>query len=210
MTPIKIHLTLNGIKTSAGNTIESCLSAALRDARKFTGRQSTTGLPDSEEKLGYLGSWGGAICYMTILEQIGKCYRPSSKTIIVTDSPIQKALSYFTSLRDDEINAIIALRNAFFHDFGLHNRNSNFPSRQHVFLVTNHPTDPVVKLPKNLWDGAMNSRNPENTTTINLKALGDIVEDIYKELLSLDSKNQLELDLPGGEPELFDRFTITY
>jgi hypothetical protein len=210
MNSIKTHLTINGVKTTDGHTIESYLSAALKDARKFTGRLSETGFPNPNNTFRDLGSWGGAMCYMTILEQIGKCYRPKSKKKVNTDSPIETALTYFSSLNNDEINAVVALRNAFFHDFGLHNKNNSNPKRQHVFTVTNHPTDPVVRLPKIQWDGLMNTRKAENTTTINLKALGDLVEGIYKDLISLELNNKLELELTGGEPELFDRYMITY
>jgi hypothetical protein len=198
MTAIQIHLTLEGYKTSTGQTIESCLTKALREARHITGRNKSTGLPDPENTFGDLGNWSGAMCYMTILDQIGKCYRPKSKTKCTRGSPIVIALTYFSSLSSDEISAIYALRCAFFHDFSLYNKHDN-PKLQHTFAVENHPTNPVVILPKSNWDGKMSSRTSDNNTHVNLRKFGDLVEEIYENLISLETKTELILELPGGD-----------
>jgi len=209
MTPIQIHLKLEGYKSESGLITESCLTAALRDARYITGRNKKTGLPDQNNTCGYLGNWSGAMCYITILDQIGKCYRPKSKPKETRGTSIELTLKYFTSLSDDEISAVYALRNAFFHDFSLYNYNSN-PKLKHTFTVDNHLTNKVVKLPKIPWDGKMTSRTTENNTYINLKTLGDLVEEIYKSLLELESKKELILELPGGETELINRYTFSH
>lgn len=210
MTAIQIHLFLEGYETSEGKRIDSCLSAAFHEARHITGRNKLTGALDPENQWGYLGSWSGAMCYMTILDQIGKCYRSISKPQITNCSPIEKALVYFSSLIDTEISAIYALRNAFFHDFSLYNRNNSNPNLQHTFTVDNHPTKPIVRLPKTNWDGQMSSRNPDNNTYVNLKTLGDLVENIYRDLVLLESRSELVLELDGGEEELLNRYTFTY
>jgi hypothetical protein len=207
---IQIHLRLESMKTPSGQIIESCLTAALREARNITGREISTGEPILSNQNRQLGSWAGAMCYLTILDQIGKCYRPNTKPFIRNCSAIIKALINFTSLLEAETNAIYALRNAFFHDFSLYNRNSVDPKMQHCFTVDNHPTNSVVVLPVNKWDGLMPSRNAENNTYINLKALGDLVESIYSDLLRLHSVGSLLLDLPGGESELLDRYTFVH
>jgi hypothetical protein len=210
MTPIQIHLKLEGYKLPTGEIVESCLTAAIREARLMSGRNKSTGLPDPENKFGYLGHWSGAMCYITILDQIGKCYRPKTKKEIMGLQAIERTLSYFTSLTSDEIKAIYALRNAFFHDFSLYNRNSLDGKLQHTFTVDNHPTNKVVKLPLKTWDGQMCSRNSENNTYINLKTLGDLVEEIYQKLILLESNNELALELVGGETELTDRYTFIH
>lgn len=207
MTPIQIHLKLEGYKLPTGLIAESCLTAAIREARLMTGRNKSTGLPDPENKFGYLGHWSGAMCYITILDQIGKCYRPKTKQV-AKGSAIEKTLTYFTSLTGDEISAIYALRNAFFHDFSLYNYNSSNQKLQHYFTVDNHATNKVVKLPVKPWDGQMNTRTADNNTYINLKTLGDLVEVIYQKLILHESNNNLELELSGGETELTNRYTF--
>jgi hypothetical protein len=200
---IKDHLSLNSCKNEAGIVSESSLVHALRNIRLITGRNEETGLASSD---GYLGNWIGAMGYLSVLDQIGKCYRPITKNkLIHTRKPsINKALDYFTTLSDDEINAIYALRNAFLHDFSLLNKDNtkNF----HHFAVNADNSTSVVILPSTKWDGNINSRNAANRTIINLQALGDLVENIYEQLLRLDSSNQLSLDLNGGEAELKARY----
>lgn len=208
MTTIQIHLNLQGHQTSSGEIIESCLTSALRDARKISGQNATSGQPDTADQCGHLGIWAGAMCYMTILDQIGKCYRPTAKTQIHNGPAIQKALKYFTGLTDAEINAVYALRNAFFHDFSLNNRNGADPSLQHIFTVDTHPPNPFVVLPVAQWDGLMTSRTAATTTYINLNALGDLPEKIYQDLLTLEAARNLSLDLPNGNSELLDRYTF--
>jgi hypothetical protein len=208
---IQFHLALIEIKIPTGQTVKSCLIAALQEARYITGRNAQTGLPDDTIQHGYLGRWTGAMCYMTMLDQIGTCYKPKNQTRLSSGSTIIKALKYFTNkLSDDEIDAIYALRNAFFHDFSLYNHNPSKPKLQHIFTVGNHPTEKVVKLPQRQWDGKMSSRAVDNNTFINLKTLGDLVEEIYWTLLDIDSKDELEIELQGGPDELVNRYTMVY
>jgi hypothetical protein len=208
MTKIDVHLALTDFMPSPGITVVSCLAAALREARKITGRNVNSGIPDSNQTCGYLGSWSGAMCYMTILDQVGKCYRPKSSSQLNGISSIQKALTYFTILTTIDINALYALRNAFFHDFSLYNRNAKDPTLQHNFQVENHPTNPVVRVPVSKWDGKMSSRTASNITYINLKAFGDLVEGVYSKLVLLNSSGDLSLELVGGGQELIDTYTF--
>jgi hypothetical protein len=78
----------------------------------------------------------------------------------------------------------------------------------HQFIVDNHPTNPVVVLPKINWDGELNNRNDENVTYVNLQALGDLVESIYNKLLTMAKENNLEIQLDGKEDELVSRYLV--
>jgi hypothetical protein len=204
---IKNHLTLINVKAEDGFIHYSTLCGALRDARTMTGRNIETGTKDDSNKCGYLGSWLGAMGYITILDQIGKCYRPSKKEPLEKNMPgIKKVLNYYSELTEPEINAIYALRNAFFHDFSLFNNDrSNYI---HQFIVDNHSTNPVVILPMTNWDGKIDNINKDNATYINLQALGDLVESIYKKLLELSKINALEIELEEKEDELAIRYLV--
>ncbi len=208
---IKNHLNLNSETDSNGLVTESSLGHALRNIRLITGRNQDTGIALPH---GYLGNWIGAIGYLTILDQIGKCYRPLSKSKITPANmpSIQKALVYFTNLIEDERIAIYALRNAFHHDFSLLNRDEQKKRAKYIhhFIVDATPTSPLIKIPTTKWDGKIENLNQENHTYVNLQAFGDLVEKIYKTLLELESKNELSLELDGGESELQARYLFCH
>lgn len=210
LSPIGIHLTLKNHIDKEGKTRQSCLTAALTQARSLTGRNLDTGIPNSIDSP-ELGNWAGAMCYTIILDQIGTCYIPKSIVDVLKNTPsIKKALHYFTELPEMDINAIYALRCAFFHDFGLVNINANKPELQHLFSVYNHPSSSVVIHPKEKWDGDLYKDKTGKSTSINLKMLGDWVEVVYTKLLLLHKFNELNIVLAGGEVELLTRYTFMH
>ena len=203
---IKMHLSLF-TQADKNMTLFSGFIAALRDARKFTARDQETGQKISGQSFGDLGSWLGAIGYIVLLDQIGSCFKPISAAT-VSENTITKALKYFSTLPEKEIDAIYALRCAFAHDYSLYNINRSKPSLTHHFKVHQSPTFPLVKLPQQQWDGDYTNMNDRNKTTINLEALGDLVETICAQLFALASQNDLEVTLIGGTDELLQRYSF--
>lgn len=211
---ITAHLTTNYIEQN-GLTYFSGLCGGLMDARKMSGRHIDTGekFPDHVQCSdndsgpcfkGHLGSWLGTMGYMALLDQIGKCYKPKSKTRIPENTAaIKKCLKYFSNLSDAEINSIYALRNAFFHDYSIFNK---YNQNNQFFLLYHHPNEPIVKLPIQDWDGDYNNVYPESQTTVNLEAIGDLVESIYKKIRELAAKHELDIELSGGHEELIKRY----
>ncbi len=211
---IKAHLTTNYVNQN-GMTFFSGLCGGLKDARKMSGRHMDTGDKFLDNTKcsnddngpcfkGHLGSWLGTMGYMALLDQIGKCYKPKSKTKLTGNaSAIKKCLKYFTTLSDDEIDIIYALRNAFFHDYSIFNK---YNGNNKFFLLGHHPTAPIVQAPTEIWDGNYNNVKPESQTWTNLEAIGDLVEKIYQDLLQLASTNQLDIELAGGHEELLMRY----
>ena len=183
----------------------SSFVAALRDARLATNRNVDTGekLPEQSH-----GSWLGAIGYVALLDQIGKCFKPKDDTKGKPDrgdNPIARALHRFTSLPDDEIGALCALRCAFAHDYSLYNINPGKPKLTHRFRVSARST-PVVRLPKVRWDGDYAKCTPDNETNIGLEAFGDLVEGVCRKILDLPAGEQLKIVLKGGSDELVNRY----
>ncbi|MDP3442663.1 MAG: hypothetical protein Q8T08_07335 [Ignavibacteria bacterium] len=211
---IKIHLTTNYISKN-GLTDFSGLCGGLKDARKMSGRHMDTGEKFLQNSIsciddngpyfrGHLGSWLGTMGYMTLLDQIGKCYKPKGKSKINENiSAIKKCLKYFTRLGDEEIDTIYALRNAFFHDYSIFNK---YNGKNTIFHLFHSPIEPLLKAPKEKWDGDYNNVKPECVTWANLEAICDLVEKIYEELQQLASNNQLEIELDGGHKELLRRY----
>jgi len=174
----------------------------------MTGRNIETGAKDNTNIFGHLGSWLGTIGYLSLLDQIGGCFKKvNGPTIDLNKSGIIKALKNFSSLNDNEIYAIYALRNSFAHDYSLQNVDVR-ACYQHQFTVDNSSTAPAIILPQEKWDGSMYSRNSKNVTYINLQALGDIVEQVVSELLDLNERNEVEIILKEGKIELLGKYSF--
>jgi hypothetical protein len=179
---------------------------ALRDAREATGRDVNSGekLDGRKERR---GCWLGALGYMALLDQIGKCFKPRSKERI-KDRPIIQGLRHFTALSTDESGAIYALRCGFAHDYSLVNDRTK-PELTHHFFVYANGLGPVVTLPKERWSGDSSQRTLENRTCVNLEAFGDLVEGVYAVMRDLLDKGELEIILSDGSDELLWRYHFT-
>ncbi|NCT75066.1 MAG: hypothetical protein GXC78_11080 [Chitinophagaceae bacterium] len=204
---ISTHLT--NLSQGLSITYFSGFVAALRDARKFTKRNQDNGQKLTDDSCGDHGSWLGAIGYLSLLDQIGKCFKPRTIATINNENSISKALKYFaTHIPDAEVDAIYALRNAFAHDYSLYNINANRISYTHHFTVIQSPVHPLITLPQTQWDGNIANRTQNNLTVVNLEALGDTVEQVCSRLLQLTSNNDLEVTLAGGSDELIQRYSF--
>lgn len=204
---INFHLTNSYIESSP-LTFFSGFCGALKDARKMTGRNIETGAKDGTNQFGHLGSWLGTIGYLSLLDQIGGCFKRVGGPVVEENkSGIIKALKYFSNLDDNQIDAIYALRNSFAHDFSLQNVGKR-AGLTHHFVVGNSPIESLIILPSNPWDGILESKSKKNLTKINLQALGDEVEKLVKNLIQLNSKNQVEIILEKGKEELIARYSF--
>ena len=172
-----------------GVTIEckSALMAALIDARKVTGRDLNTGKIINIEET---GCWAGTLAYMSLIDHIGTVFKKSTFEIQNENSFID-ALKNFSDLKEEDINALYALRCSFVHNYFLYNIHPrNKPQLTHLFNVT-RGQGPVVALPFLSWNGNVLDRN--NITTVNLEAFGNLSEDIYKHLQNLLKDGQLTI-----------------
>jgi len=184
------HLNLKGHRKD--NLVwESSLVIALRDARKSSGRNEETGIVETNQTCGYSGCWLGAIGYLTVLDLIGKTYKPKeSLPLTKTNSHIDSALQYFGNVTYENACAIYALRCSLMHDYNLINLGKSKPELNHVFTVD--VAGPLVSLRTCNAPAIFELPISINSiTTINLRALGDKVEEIYKELIYLNSVQKL-------------------
>lgn len=193
----------------------STLVVGLRDCRGNT-KRNIDGVYD-ETKTGDTGNWLGCIGYFTILDQIGSCFKrldiPSPNS---NHNKIYFAIKEFGyDLIDDnerQLFALIALRNAFTHDFNLLNKPNN-PDRnhleQHKFVVTDDKDSWVVRLPEELWDGNIEGKDFSNTldaTYVNLFGFGILVETIYSRLCKFHEENNLGIKM--STKELLNKYTF--
>lgn len=189
----------------------------MRDARRITGRNSKTG----EKENGFLtsdkevlnpNSHIGLINYLLILDMIGIIFKENGAK--PEGGKIFCALSSFSSLPKPEIHAIVALRNSLAHNYGLVNlpRKSEkfYEERKHKFILDNTEQASLVCFPQVPWDGQFSTKTEDQSTTVGTIALMDIVEDVYRTLLSKLEKGTATLNLAGSIDELNSRFTILY
>jgi hypothetical protein len=129
---------------------------------------------------------------------------------VVVDPPFIHALRCFSDLPSDETEALYAVRCALAHDYSLF---SNPPKgsalRRHVFTYTAHAGGPVVQLRKKQWNGVYSPvPSLEETTTVNLRGVGDLVEGVVTTLRSLHRSGELVLRIKVEE--LSVRFGMFY
>ncbi|WP_328448775.1 MULTISPECIES: hypothetical protein [unclassified Amycolatopsis] len=160
----------------------SRLIAVLREARQATGRNPETGR--IEPGSGALsGNWLGAVGYLMLVDQVGSAYRPAGVPA-VPGPPVVRALRYFApGVGEPEREALYALRCSLVHDFGLVSVGG--PGRTHHFMLDDAEGGPIVRLPPEPWDGRAGHCRRFNATWVNLRALGDLAEDVFRRLSTL-------------------------
>ena len=214
---IKDYLMGNQPFNFNGSSRYSTLVAGLRDCRKNTKRDPETGNINHAAKHGDIGNWLGTIGYFIVLDQIGSCFK---KAVSVPKEPtynkIKLAIEEFGfDLINNDINqleALLALRNAFTHDFNLLNIPSNPTHKdksQHKFTVTAELGNWIVRLPIERWNGIIESQDFNKITDItlvNLYGFGQLVETIYKRLCELYISGKIEIRL--SEQMLLNKYTF--
>ncbi len=205
---INIHLN-NYYNKLDGITYFSGFCGALKDARKMTGRNIKTGKKDCTNRFGHLGSWLGTLGYLSLLDQLGTCFKRKNGPVLdANKSGIIKALKNFTNFQDWEIDSIYALRNSLAHDYSLQNINNRRIEYTQHFQLDNSESGVLVKKATIQWNGNLNERSKENQTYINLRALGTMVENLLVHLRTLLEKDKLLISLPGGKEELLARYSF--
>jgi hypothetical protein len=194
----------------------STLVAGLKDCRANTKRNAITGIFDNNLN-GHPGNWLGTIGYFTILDQIGSCFKlkENTRTTKSTNSIKLAIESFGYNLIDNDskkLNALIALRNSFTHDFNLLNIPKDKElSQTHKFTVTANIYDNwIVKLPGRQWDGNIEAKNfddTSNTTYVNLFGLGQLVEEIYSKICELIENDKIDLKM--NFITLINKYTFT-
>lgn len=192
---LRYHLNLE-TSIDEKTTVFSTLILLLKDCRTITQRDLITGARDKLNDKSH--NWLGAIGYLTVLDQIGKCYGVNEKSLPQSNSII-KALLSFTTLKNEEAQAIYALRCSFAHDYSLFNINNQKKGLTHHFTVTGHGFKRLIGLPKKVWDGNVANKAIENMTFINIPLLTDLVEDIVNSIQPLFLSNQLQFLMTPSE-----------
>jgi len=191
----------------------STLSLLLKGARKLSGRDLKTGeyigeklsKQNIEDGTDRSFLFTGLMNYLIFLEQIGTIFNENPRE---KNNKIRVALKNFSSLTNKKINAVIALRNSFVHNYGLaayDNNNSNRHLRHKFSLSIERNTD-IVKLPIGNWGGDFSDKSDETLTEVYIIDLIDLIEGIYSQIREGVETDNLSSKLE--EDEIKSRFTI--
>jgi hypothetical protein len=189
---IKAHLYMSS--PSNGVQYQSSFIAVLNDARGAAERDGNGVVLPGRRSV----SWLAATGYLVLLDQIGKCFEPLDAQVIADNNPIIHALMHFSHIQDEKtLGALVALRNALTHDYGLFNPDHKCPLRHHAFNYGADETTPLVQLPARRWSGRWDMNIPEEESTIvNLRKVGDLAEEVVTALRSNYEAKTLILRLP--------------
>jgi hypothetical protein len=191
----------------------STISILLRGARKLSGRDLLTGIylrseinfENFTDQIYHSNQFSGLINYLIFLEQIGSIFELKSRK----KNGIHIALENFSFLSSQQIVAIRALRNSMTHNFGL--ASEIIPEnkgKRHKFTLSIERNANIVSLPKNKWEGDFTDKSEQSNTIIYIIDLSDLVENIYSQLKTEVSSNNIKIALKNGLDELKARFTI--
>ena len=208
-TAIDIHLSLQEPYNVNGIRYFSCLGHALKEARMVTGRNLKSGELENES-----GShkWLGAIAYLLIVDQIGECYKKSLNTPPLAESSFRKALHYFSDLSQGDSKILYGLRSSLVHNYSLVSRYRSDQNSQwdycYLFELEADGDSSLINIPQEEWTGNISLMDrKKHSTRIILKKIGDLVEEIYKEIINLHGNQQLEINM--APEDLIKRFTFT-
>lgn len=163
----------------SGKEIRSCLTMALRSARKHTGRDINTGkdilgLLTEENVVNdiyYAEYFTGLTVYLILLDQIGCIFKKVGYKEGQKTNGIQIALENFSTLNPDQIKALRALRNSLTHNFGLtsaedsRKKAKNKKKEQLYKFCLYYDKNQLPVIPNMTWDGDYNDKT-DNTDTI--------------------------------------------
>lgn len=195
----------------------SCLVMALNDARKITGRNTKTGIKESDiillnDELFLPNSFLGLIQYLIILDMLGTIFKTGFTT--QKTNKIHKALKQYSTLNDSDIDVIISLRNSLAHNYGLiniPNSTNDYSTKLHKFTIINDLSAQLIEYPTEIWNTVdYSNKKEESSTKIGYMKLCDLVESVYINLKSSFDHGLTELNLNGGIEELKSRFTIRH
>ena len=207
---------------------ESALHAGLREARSNAGRRWCNGSLATGQPS---GSWAATLIYFSILDQLGGAVKPRTWSGSAGRNDFDRALRYYLPpgrLPKKERELLYELRNAFVHDFCLMNVRKRperrwwhsvvprqwRPGRRDpgtLFTLDGGATGNMVDRAQRRWNGGWGDADRIGAhTTINIRAFGDMVEEIIREVRRLGRAGELEVALPGGPLELATHYALHF
>ncbi len=200
---------------------KSTLTAALDDARTATSRDgSGTCRFDAGADGDTSGSWLGAIGYLMVLDQLGSAVKHRSSSATDVKRSFERTLHDFpgdlkqlvpdSDEHDKVRHKLYGLRCALAHDFSLTNDCGADDPRTALFRLDRDTRLIQLPEPQSAWKGHGHPANPGAETRISLRALGDLVESVVRQICTLHTTGDVEIALAGGAAEMELRCFFEY
>lgn len=169
-----------------GYIIKSSYFAALQEARSLTGRNANGDVINEEST----GCWSGTSVYFILIDHISEFF--VEQTFSTNHDRYVNCLEKLGGLIKEEAEIIYKVRNSFLHKFNLYSKNDKY---NYVFAVGRDPYS-LIDFAKKPWSGDFNDKvTPENQTSISLRKIQDLVEDMNKNLLKRLDDNSFFVNL---------------
>jgi hypothetical protein len=195
------YLRRDGGNPGAATTLvrRSSYGALLKESRSTGGRNPETGVRENPRQS---ASWLAALGYCCLIDQVGKAVR--RKDYAGESYGFGACLEQFSDLDVPDREALFGLRNAFVHSYGLISRGKQGRPN---FVFALDVDGVLVRQAVSRWDGSSRPTH-ENTTTVGLAALGDLVEAVHSKLL--DHFVRGELTSQFASDDFSDRYLFEY
>lgn len=208
---------------SNDNNRKSCFIMLLQIARHLSGRNIDTGDSENcftamqyeltehgdfeENKLFYGQIFAGTTMYLILLDLIGDLFINTEKKEIDCTNGIKCALSYFSNCEGNDKKAVTGLRHTLAHNFGLAQCASKNSNGRRKYTLSFNPDSPLVKQPDEQWNCDFSNKSETTSTEIGVKALGDLAENVVKNIYGCYQLGTLKFPI-SDEEEIKSRFTI--
>ena len=195
---------------------------ALKSARYHTGRNIKTGqridqvggipieyaIRDDiiENNLCNAEVCCGLILYLILLDLIGCIFNKRTDVKCNSRNGIERALKTFSKLGDNEICAIVYLRNTLAHNFGLATEEKAKGNFKYTLLFDIKA--PAIQLPSISWTGDYSDKNETSSTVVGVYALCDEIEKVVSYIYKIYDEGNLTFlkDIT----EVKSRFTVIF
>lgn len=205
------------------NNRKSNYLIAVESARRLTGRNPLDGTANSINDMRFnlldIGKEDdqptdekmmiGLTMYLILLDLIGCLFERKDKSVKCKNG-VKRALTLFSKLEPQKIEAIKDLRNSLTHNFGLATETIKDKKEKenegHKFTLSFTNDDPIIKLPTKEWNNKYEDKEDESSTVIGVYTLCNEIENIIKELMNTYKSGNLKFKLL--DEEIKSRFTI--
>lgn len=148
----------------------------------------------------------GITMYLILLDLIGCLFERSGKSVSCKNG-IKKALALFSDFENNEISAIVDLRNSLAHNFGLAPDKRN-DKKKNKFTLSFSDGDKAITLPTKSWNGNYSDKKDDSSTKIGVYDFCNEIEHVVTELTEVYNTGKLEFNKEMSEDEIKARFTI--
>ena len=205
-------LNVKGYDSFSKENRKSCLTLALKEARRVAGRDedgkpkwetSSIDLDDLIENINWHGRvLLGLTSYLIILEMIGSVVRKGNSSEKHIGNGIPNALNNFSDIHGEKAKGLDALRNSLAHSFSLSNNSSRF--------IMDTTLSEIIMLPE-LSDNCQKntySKDEKYSTKVNPLKIVQLVEAVYEKVVNEFQNSNLEFVNRMNEDKLLVKYTI--